>query len=273
MLASHYHQKVVRLKQKLADLSQKVARESEKAGRISRGIVQVQRNITHTSSPTILLNRRRRATSLQQELAKTQKTLANLEEQAARTTDQFYRAERQLARQRQAPATSPIVQPIFSPVVTNLASEVGAKPSRLVAIPVPTGAGWKDVSIRFTSDFQIQATIRGQPTEARNYADLGFEDQRGKKGKNRKPDFQWRLLKHFVRNGGSVETHLEAGFKSRNALQKGVRKLRQRLKKVFGLDDDPIEYDADEKSYRAKFQGTTSISTDVAAESQRRTEF
>ena len=135
--------------------------------------------------------------------------------------------------------------------------------STLVAFPVPAHAGWQDVCVRFTSDFQIQAKIRGQSTEARTYADLGFEDRRGK---NSKPDVQWRLLAHFVRNGGVVESHRGTDFKSRNALQKGVQKLQQRLKKVFGLDDDPIEYDVVENCYRAKFQSTISISTDVAAE-------
>ncbi len=151
-------------------------------------------------------------------------------------------------------------QKLISRELERQTKEKQRQASTLVAFLVPAHAGWPDVSIRFTSDFQIQAKIRGQPTEARTYADLGFEVRRGK------PDVQWRLLAHFVRSGGVVESHLRTGFRSRNALQKGVQKLRQRLKKVFGLDDDPIEYDVVENCYRAKFQSTISISTDVGAE-------
>ena len=86
---------------KLAALSRKIARESEKRARISRDIVQVQRNITHTTSLPMLSARHSRATRLQEELAKTQKTLANLEEQVARKTDALYRAERQLTSERE----------------------------------------------------------------------------------------------------------------------------------------------------------------------------
>ena len=278
MLASHYQQEVVRLKQKLAALSQKVARESKKRARISP-IVQGQRDITHITSLPKLSAHHRRATWPQQKLAKTLKTLADLDEQVARKTNELYRAERRLAseRQREQEAIERRHQHreldhqrLITRELERQTKERQCQASTLVAFPVPAHAGWQDVSIRFTSDFQIQAKIRGQPTEARTYAGLGFEDRRGKTGK---PDVQWRLLEHFVRNGVVVESHRGTDFKSRNALQKGVQKLRQRLKEVFGLDDDPIEYDVVENCYRAKFQVTTSTSTDVAAESQRRTEF
>ena len=279
MLSSHYQIKVVRLKQELAALSQKVARESKKRARISLDIVQVQRNIRHTTSLPILSAHHRRATWRQQKLAKTQKTLAHLAEQVARKTVELYRAERQLASERERKQEAIErrnqhreldYQKLIPRELERQTEERQRQASTLVAFPVPAHAGWQDVSIRFTSDFQIQAKIRGQPTEARTYAGLGFEDRRGKTGK---PDVQWRLLEHFVRNGGVVESHRGTDFKSRHALQKGVQKLRQRLKEVFGLDDDPIEYDVVENCYRATFQVTTSTSTDIAAESQGRTEF
>ena len=198
MLSSHYQKKVVRLKQKLAALSQKVARESGKRARISRDIAQVQRNITHTTSLPMLSAPHRRATWLQQEVAKTQKTLANLEEQVARKTDELYRAERQLAseREREQEAIERRHQHreldhqrLITRELERQTKERQRQASTLVAFPVPAHAGWQEVSIRFTSDFQIQAKIRGQPKEARTYADLGFEDRRGK---NTKPDVQWR---------------------------------------------------------------------------------
>ena len=73
--------------------------------------------------------------------------------------------------------------------------------TRPLVTPLPTteGATWRDVSIRFTSEFQVQITVLGH-TAVRNYVDMGFEDRR-----RQVPDSAWELLQSGRRTQGFVD--------------------------------------------------------------------
>lgn len=61
------------------------------------------------------------------------------------------------------------------------------------------GASWQDIEISFLSDERVQIKI-GSHSETRNYAEMGFSDQR-----NGKPNQQWGILRSLARARGSID--------------------------------------------------------------------
>jgi len=124
------------------------------------------------------------------------------------------------------------------------------EPSVLVKpFATPEGSTWDDVTIRLTSDFQVQISIRGR-SEVRNYIEMGFEDRRAKR--NPKPDQKWEFLRRFAEGTGAIQSTKEAAEWPK--LEKAVQSISARLKKLFDISDPPIEYDRRSKSYMTKFK-------------------
>lgn len=117
----------------------------------------------------------------------------------------------------------------------------------MARFPTPAGAGWADVSLRFTSEFQAQITVAGR-TEVRNYAEMGFEDRR-----REIPDSAWELLRKFAENGGTIGNSQQANGAPWPVVEKRVQILRKRLRQLFQIPDDPFEPYRRAKCYRAKF--------------------
>lgn len=111
--------------------------------------------------------------------------------------------------------------------------------------PTPEGNSWPDLAIRFTSDFQVEITA-AQIKEIRTYTELGFEDRRGKD--NPKPDQNWETLRTFAYYRGAIHSTKEA--KDWSKLEKCVQTINDRLKPIFGLSENPIEYDRKAKVYK-----------------------
>jgi hypothetical protein len=120
---------------------------------------------------------------------------------------------------------------------------------RVEPFPTPDGATWKDVSITFISDLRVQIAVLGV-TDTRNYAEMGFADNRG--GKGLKPTAAWACLRQLAENAGTVER--PKGFKSnRIQLEKQIQSVRSRLRKLFQVNDDPFEPFRAVKAYKARF--------------------
>jgi hypothetical protein len=113
----------------------------------------------------------------------------------------------------------------------------------------PDGVTWKDVSITFISDHRVQIAVLGV-TDTRNYAEMGFADNRG--GKGQKPNAAWECLRQLAQNEGTIERPKE--FKSnRIQLEKQIQTVRSRLRKLFQVSDDPFEPFRAVKAYKARF--------------------
>lgn len=114
--------------------------------------------------------------------------------------------------------------------------------------PTPEGAGWADVSIRLTSEFQAQITVAGC-SEVRNYAEMGFEDRR-----SQLPDSAWELLRQFAEHGGTIRNSQQANSTRWPLVEKRVQIIRKRLRQLFQIPGDPFEPYHRVKCYRAKFR-------------------
>jgi hypothetical protein len=113
----------------------------------------------------------------------------------------------------------------------------------------PDGTTWKDVSITFISDHRVQIAVLGV-TDTRNYAEMGFADNRGAQGQ--KPIAAWLCLNLLAQNAGTIKRPEE--FKSnRSPLEKQIQTVRTRLRELFQITDDPFEPFHEAKAYKARF--------------------
>ena len=120
---------------------------------------------------------------------------------------------------------------------------------RFEPFPTPDGTTWKDVSITFISDHRVQIAVSGV-TDTRNYAEMGFADNRGAQGQ--KPTAAWACINQLAQNAGTIERPKE--FRSnRTSLEKQIQTVRARLRELFQITDDPFEPFREAKAYKARF--------------------
>ena len=112
-------------------------------------------------------------------------------------------------------------------------------------LPVPPGTKWHQVTIDCVSEEYIYVTVGEKKIGALNYTVLGFRDE-----KTKKPNILWRLLFNFGRFNGTISFENIALKVS----VKDVSRLRKRLRELFGIEEDPLKYHEDEKSYAAEFK-------------------
>jgi len=108
--------------------------------------------------------------------------------------------------------------------------------------PTPAGAGWSDVSIRFTDGHTVLVRVRDIHRTV-NYTQMGMNDAR-----SGRPDQQWGLMQTFAQNRGLLTWDLP-GAHPKNQKRKEV--LASNLKAFMRLADDPFEIVPG--GWRAKF--------------------
>jgi hypothetical protein len=119
--------------------------------------------------------------------------------------------------------------------------------------PTSAGAKWNDVSIRFTGDLAVQVTVRGV-TEARNHVEMGFEDRRKRTARSASPDSAWSLLREFAKQGGVIRDPQQGRSKNWATVETGVKHINKKLRALFGIAGNPIQYHRREKCYRTELR-------------------
>jgi hypothetical protein len=95
---------------------------------------------------------------------------------------------------------------------------------------------WEDIEIRFLSEERVQIFVNGRPGDTKNFAEMGFEDHRGKGGKPRQA---WHLLKVLSANDGIFPVR---GISGHQGIQKRAQELRDSLSKHFRIAGDPLPF-------------------------------
>lgn len=110
--------------------------------------------------------------------------------------------------------------------------------------PTPAGARWSDVKIRFVDGETVSISVLGVHGRfIHKQLGLGYL-------KSNRPTNQWHLLRDFAANGGKI-TWQSKGASPRNRQRK--RTLKDKLKKFFRIEGEPIEPLPDEKGWRTVF--------------------
>ena len=110
---------------------------------------------------------------------------------------------------------------------------------------IPTGIKWGDVSITFISEESVEIRAK-KPLGVKNFIELGFDDKRTKN-----PNFQWKILISLAHNSGSITW----GDKSAAPKMKShIKILRNRLRGLFEIDEDPFFRYSRSTGYKTKFR-------------------
>ena len=112
----------------------------------------------------------------------------------------------------------------------------------------PILISFADLSVRFTSDFQIELSW-GDHREMATYGDLGLADRRGKS----KPSKAWQDLRRLAR-----ESFLKPPRgPERHRLANRFTVLRKAFVERLNLNDDPFPFDKGQEGYTAAFKSLT----------------
>ena len=123
-------------------------------------------------------------------------------------------------------------------VEERLAGEAASTRKPSPTIPVPAGAAWRDISI-IVFDGMLQMTVRGKVHET-DFAELGI-DQRSQ---------PIELLRLLATARGTLDTtKIQELVSGDAAVKMRVRRLRQLLQELIGVDGDPIENHRKAKAY------------------------
>ncbi|KKQ95563.1 MAG: hypothetical protein UV74_C0001G0065 [Candidatus Woesebacteria bacterium GW2011_GWB1_43_14] len=128
-------------------------------------------------------------------------------------------------------------------------NQVGLLPHGKGILKLPPEVKWEDITIRFLNGDEVLIKC-GNLSRHTNYEDMGFLDKRTKSAKTpNKPNKQWSFLK------GLSETKGEISWRSSTATPQGKKQkqlLSERLKKYFGIDNDPFYSYKNEKAYKIR---------------------
>jgi len=131
-----------------------------------------------------------------------------------------------------------------------LATGSKAAVGRIDPFPMPIDAKWEDVCLVLTSEERVQITV-GEEIETRNFADMGFGDNRSK-GKNAVE--AWHLLQSLAANCGKIEKPERFNAQGWPRIEKQVQTIRTRLRAVFRIPDDPFKPFRHRRIYEARFR-------------------
>jgi hypothetical protein len=133
---------------------------------------------------------------------------------------------------------------LLDPLRATLAARLTRGAPTAPAWPLPHDARWEELTFRLTSAAELRCTFRRE-TRPLDPAFLRLASQ-----KNGKPTEVWKRLTLLALASGALPI---ADAQKRVLVQKQCQQLRDALKAAFGIEADPIPWDARERVYRARF--------------------
>jgi len=119
----------------------------------------------------------------------------------------------------------------------------------IVPLDIPPKTNWEDIEIRFLNGDDIKVLAHGTFIETVSSEGLGCVNS-----KNGSPDKQWNLLQNLSISEGRFDINRFRDIKEKEKFKQQRGALSQRLKKLIGIEDDPIPFDKVKKSYIARFK-------------------
>ena len=110
---------------------------------------------------------------------------------------------------------------------------------------IPGARRWADVSIYLVDGEMVRIDVPGRCRRF-SYVDLGMA-----KVQNRRPNAQWQMLRAICEGDGEFKWR---DFGQFQAARKTVSRLRQKLRTLFGLDEQPIRTFSFHQGFRVSFR-------------------
>jgi hypothetical protein len=114
--------------------------------------------------------------------------------------------------------------------------------------PQLDGLQWEEVTIAFISSESVMISAR-KISKTYTYAEIGFKDRTKREG----PDTRWAFLKELAINQGELSWQTPVDKKTRNRAKAAIKDLRQRLRAIIKIDDDPFFPYRKYNKYMTKF--------------------
>jgi hypothetical protein len=159
------------------------------------------------------------------------------------------------------PGHREMIQPLLENQVRTVTREIrdgllsphallpGGRPRPVKRFPPLEGLRWQDVTMTFLSGDSVEISAQGTRATFM-FSDMDFVDGRRKD----RPDMNWVLLQEMAAQGGELDWSKTISAKLRNNASAKISKIRDRLKAVLGIDDDPFEPYRRAKGYKPKFK-------------------
>ena len=136
--------------------------------------------------------------------------------------------------------------------------------NRITPLELPAGTKWEQIVLKFIDKESIEITGPEDYREVRSFREMGFENRK-KLGRpptvlwdflralaHTKGTFSWELLKEGTRNSKIIKDAMDNATKRKHL-------VKQKLKAIFNLKEDPIIYDRKNKIYQTIFTITSEI--------------
>ncbi|MFA5319005.1 MAG: hypothetical protein WC387_01410 [Candidatus Paceibacterota bacterium] len=109
---------------------------------------------------------------------------------------------------------------------------------------LPQNATWESLGIQFIDGHFVKVSYPKMKSKKFDFKDMGFINT-----KTNRPDRKWELLREMADNGGALTNEKWNRRFSRNVKYD----LNERLKKFFGMKENPIPHYTKKNGYRARF--------------------
>jgi hypothetical protein len=132
-------------------------------------------------------------------------------------------------------------------------------------VPLPPGAGWRDVTVYYVDGVTVGVTAPGMRARHLTAIDLGMA-----KANSRGPSQRFKLLLHLCALGGRTNWR-SAGmadqerltFRSFEAFRMQANPLRRSLREIFGLESDPFASFGERRDLETAFRALPHAPGDV----------
>ncbi len=119
-----------------------------------------------------------------------------------------------------------------------------------VPLDVPQGLSWGDVTMRFLDEENLEIRAGRKPLGAKKFTVLGFENK-----KTERPDTLWVTLWALGQLDGELSWKMaDHTEKIDPKMKKNISILRNRLKNLFGIYEDPFYPYIKKRAYKTKFR-------------------
>lgn len=125
-----------------------------------------------------------------------------------------------------------------------LEASTTARKMNVPRVKLPHNTTWSNLTVRFVDDSTAQI-IAGDYIIEKTYEELGLIDRR-----THEPNYAWGVLMVFARNHGTFSWGDAAASERARA---HVKLLRQHLRQLFGIDEDPFHPYRRRVGWRTKF--------------------
>jgi hypothetical protein len=117
-------------------------------------------------------------------------------------------------------------------------------------INLPEKTSWEDITIKLLNIYDIEIYVKDKYFGKYSYKDIGLLR---KNTKDKSPNRQWEFLKELSSTEGEAQFNTRTNIKETDKYKQCKKKLSEKLKDFFDLEEDPFYEYKEKQTYKTKF--------------------